>query len=70
MHLIEKDKHKNATSKKLEDVQQMNNFQMNMFEANPKLKEVQKMIDALDINTISPVEAFLKLNGIKSRLSE
>lgn len=67
MHFLEKDKHKNDTGKKLEEVPK-NNFQMSMFEADPKFKEVQEMIDKLDINTISPVEALLKLNEIKSKL--
>lgn len=65
MHFLEKNKH--DTSKKLEEIPK-NNFQMNMFEADPKFKEVQEMIDTLDINTISPVEALLKLNEIKGIL--
>ncbi len=67
MHFLEKDKHKNDTGKKLEEVPK-NNYQMSMFEADPKFKEVQEMLDKLDINTISPVEALLKLNEIKSKL--
>ena len=67
MHFLEEDKHKNDTGKKLEEVPK-NNFQMSMFEADPKFKEVQEMIDKLDINTISPVEALLKLNEIKIKL--
>jgi len=67
MHFLERDKHKNDTGKKLEEVPK-NNFQMSLFEADPKFKEVQEMIDQLDINTISPVEALLKLNEIKSKL--
>ena len=67
MRFLEKDKHKNDTGKKIEEVPK-NNFQMNMFEADPKYVEVQKMIEELDINTISPVEALLKLNEIKGVL--
>jgi len=67
MRFLEKDKHKNDTGKKLEEVPK-NNFQMSLFEADPKFKEVQEMIDKLDINTISPVEALLKLNEIQSKL--
>ena len=66
---LEKDKHKNDTGKKLEEVPK-NNFQMNMFEVDPKFKEIQEMFGALDINTISPVEALLKLNEIKTKLKE
>lgn len=64
MHFLEKDKHKNDTRKKLEEVPKAN-YQMSLFEADPKYKQVQEMMDALDINTISPVEALLKLNEIK-----
>jgi DNA mismatch repair protein MutS len=69
MQFLEKDKHKNDTGKKLEEVPK-NNFQMSLFEADPKFKEVQEMIDNLDINTISPVEALLKLNEIKTKLKD
>lgn len=64
MHFLEKDKHKNDTRKKLEEVPKAN-YQMSLFEADPKYKQVQEMMDALDINTISPVEALLKLNEIR-----
>ncbi|UII33958.1 DNA mismatch repair protein MutS [Fulvivirga ulvae] len=64
MHFLEKDKHKNDTRKKLEEVPKAN-YQMSLFEADPKYKQVQEMMDTLDINTISPVEALLKLNEIK-----
>ena len=36
-----------------------------MFEANKKKKKMTELLDAIDINTISPVEALLKLNEIK-----
>ncbi len=68
MHFLEKDKHKNDTSKKLRDELPKANFQMNLFEADPKFKAVMAMMEAFDINTISPVEALLKLNEIKSKL--
>ena len=68
MHFLEKNKHKNDTDKRLEEVPK-NNYQMSMFEADPKFKEVQEIIDKLDINTISPVEALLKLNEIKFKLT-
>ncbi len=64
MHHLEKDKIKTKMGDKLRDAPK-NNFQLSMFEADPKQKEVQKIIEALDINTISPVEALLKLNEIK-----
>ncbi len=69
MHHLEKDKIKTRMEDKLRDAPK-NNFQLSMFEADPKQKEVQKIIEALDINTISPVEALLKLNEIKLLMSE
>ena len=69
MHFLEKDKSKKEMSKKFEKIPS-NNFQMNIFEADPKFKEIQEMVDKLDINTISPVEALLKLNEIKSKLTK
>jgi len=69
MHFLEKDKHKNEMKKKLDEVPKAN-YQMSLFEADPRFKQVQQMLDALDINTISPVEALLKLNEIKKKLEE
>lgn len=69
MHFLEKDKHKNTTREKLEELPK-NNFQMSMFEADPRYKQVHQMLEQLDINTISPVEALLKLNEIKGVLNK
>ncbi len=69
MHHLEKDKIKTKMGDKLRDAPK-NNFQLSMFEADPKQKEVQKIIEDLDINTISPVEALLKLNEIKLLMGE
>ncbi len=67
LHFLEKDKRKNDTSKKLSDVPKAN-YQLNLFEADPRFKKVEELLSALDINTISPVEALLKLNEIKTVL--
>ncbi len=69
LHFLEKDKRKNETAEKLEEVPKAN-FQLNLFEADPRFQQVSKMMDELDINTIAPVEALLKLNEIKTLLSE
>ncbi len=69
MHFLEKDKQKEKDKSRLEEMPK-NNFQMAMFEADPKFKEVEEMLDKLDINTISPVEALLKLNEIKGKLQK
>nr|WP_255647413.1 DNA mismatch repair protein MutS [Fulvivirga sedimenti] len=67
LHFLEKDKRKNDTSKKLSEVPKAN-YQLNLFEADPRFKNVEELLNALDINTISPVEALLKLNEIKTVL--
>jgi len=67
MHHLEKDKIRNQTEEKLKEVPK-NNFQLNLFEADPTFNEIKEILETLDINTISPVEALLKLNEIKGKL--
>ena len=69
LHFLEKDKHKNEEKNKLADLPK-ENFQMNLFEMDPKFKEVQELLGKIDINTISPVEALLKLNEILLLMSK
>jgi DNA mismatch repair protein MutS len=45
-----------------------NNFQLSLFEMDPKLKEAKELLDQIDINAISPIEALLKLHEIKKKL--
>jgi DNA mismatch repair protein MutS len=44
------------------------NFQLSLFESDPRFEKVKEILNQLDINTISPVEALLKLNEIKGLL--
>ena len=67
LHFLEKDKHKNESKKKFDELPKPTP-QMSLFEADPKMKEVQEMLSKIDINTISPVEALLKLNEILGKL--
>jgi len=69
MHHLEKDKIKADTNQKLEEVPRQN-FQLSMFEADPRFDEIMKMMKAIDINTLSPVEALLKLNEMKMMLQK
>lgn len=62
LHFLEKDKHKNER-KKIQEVPKPTP-QMSLFEADPRFKEIQEMLSKVDINTISPVEALLKLNEV------
>jgi DNA mismatch repair protein MutS len=67
LHHLEKDKIKEQHDQKIESLPK-NNFQLSMFEADPHYEEVLALLNKLDVNTISPVEALLKLNEIKSIL--
>lgn len=46
------------------------NFQMSIFggESNPKFEKIENLLKHLDINTMSPIEALLKLNEVKKIL--
>ena len=69
LHFLEKDRHKNEQKKILSELPK-ENLQMSLFEADPKMKEVQELLSKIDINAISPVEALLKLNEILSLLKK
>lgn len=45
-----------------------NNYQLSLFEMDPKFKEAKELIDQIDINSISPIEALLKLHEVKKKL--
>ena len=63
MRHLEKDKVKEENMKRIEEMPK-NNYQLSMFEADPKFEKVIKLLGEVDINTISPVEALLKLNDL------
>jgi DNA mismatch repair protein MutS len=45
-------------------------IQLSMFQLNdPALQEVKNIITSLDLNTLSPIEALLKLSEIKNKLN-
>ena len=69
MHFLEKDRNKHEDKKKLENLPKAE-FQMAMFEPDPRLKEVLEFLKSFDINTISPVEALLKLNELKGKVKK
>jgi DNA mismatch repair protein MutS len=68
LHFLEKDKHKNE-KKKIQDVPKPTP-QMSLFEADPRFNAIQEMLNNVDINTMSPVEALLKLNEVISVLKK
>ena len=69
LHFLEKDKHKNENRQKLQDVPRPTP-QMSLFEADPRHKAMEEMLSKIDINTISPVEALLKLNEVLTVLKK
>lgn len=64
---LEKDKVTEDHQERVESIPKAN-FQLSMFESDPKFEEVLGLLNKLDVNTISPVEALLKLNEIKNIL--
>lgn len=67
MRHLEKDKSLKQHEDKIKDIPK-NNYQLSLFEVDPKFKEAKEMLEKIDINTISPVEALLKLNEVKKIL--
>ncbi|MFY7918790.1 MAG: DNA mismatch repair protein MutS [Chryseotalea sp.] len=69
LHFLEKDKHKNQSNNKFENVPKVTS-QISLFESDPRFVAVDELIKKLDINTISPIEALLKLNEIISLMKK
>lgn len=67
MKHLEKDKNMNKQRENMKDIPK-NNYQLSLFELDPKFKQAQEMLEKIDINTIAPVEALIKLNEIKKTL--
>lgn len=64
---LEKDKLSQNADKKIEDIPK-NNYQLSLFAADPKFEAIKDMLGKVDINSISPVEALLKLNEVMTTL--
>jgi DNA mismatch repair protein MutS len=62
LHFLEKDRHKNEKQKVQEIPKPIP--QMSLFESDPQLTQIREMLGKIDINTMSPVEALLKLNEL------
>lgn len=70
MQHLEKEKVSSSATKKMADLPK-NTYQLNIFEANdPGFLKVKELLEQTDINTISPVEALLKLNEMKLMLAK
>ncbi len=66
---LEKEKVSGGEKEKMQDLPAQN-FQLNLFEADPRIARLMEILREVDINTISPVEALLKLNELKDLLRE
>lgn len=66
---LEKDKIREENKKKIDSIPRQN-FQLSLFEADPKFEQIKDLLDQIDINSISPVEALLKLNEVKTIMKE
>ncbi|WP_298361053.1 DNA mismatch repair protein MutS [Runella sp.] len=65
LHSLEKSHQKQETTKAVKEMPKVN-YQMTLFEPqDPKLEELKTKLKALDINTLSPIEALLKLNELR-----
>ena len=63
LKFLEVDKHKNEPKRKFDELPKPQ-AQMSLFDLDPQSKAVQEILSKIDINTMSPVEALLKLNEI------
>lgn len=63
LHFLEKEKHKNQDDRKVREIPKPTP-QMSLFDVDPRFREIQELLEKLDINTVSPVEALLKLNEV------
>ena len=67
---LEKEKVQEATEERMQEVPKAN-YQLSLFDAaDPRFEKMKETLGQVDINTLSPVEALLKLNELKSMLDE
>lgn len=64
---LEKEKGSATDTDKLAELPS-NEFQLNLFESDPRFDRVLDLLNKVDINATSPVEALLKLNELKDIL--
>jgi DNA mismatch repair protein MutS len=67
MHFLEKDRSRKQEKEKMKSLP-VQTSQLAMFAPDPRIDEVMQFLKSFDINTISPVEALLKLNELKGKI--
>jgi len=61
----------NQISEQLKQMPEVSPYQLNIFEVNnPKMQEVEQLLTSIDVNTLTPIEALLKLNELKEMMKE
>jgi DNA mismatch repair protein MutS len=67
---LEKDHSREDNVERLKEMPK-NNFQLNLFgpEVPAGLLEVQELLENLDVNTLTPIEALLKISELKRKLN-
>jgi len=65
MHHLEQEKIQSGKANTAVQIPKSKSFQLALFEADPKFEKVRQMLETTDINTLSPVEALLKLNELQ-----
>ena len=54
------------TMQKVKNIKPLPNYQLNIFDGvTDDIRKIQQLLDATDINTLTPVEALMKLNEMK-----
>jgi len=69
MHHLENDKIRQQAQERIREVPKTN-LQVTMFEADPTLQRLADTLEKVDVNTLSPIEALLKLNELKLMLEK
>ena len=71
LNKLEEDRSNLSPQKTLKNTSSKPVYQMNMFQTeDPKLIQVKKLLAGLDINTLTPIEALLKLQALQGILNE
>lgn len=62
---LEKDKSKETQKQKIKDIAKVT-YQMSLFEANdPSFIKVKELLEKIDINSLTPIDALMKINELK-----
>jgi DNA mismatch repair protein MutS len=69
LHHLEEDHIKEKNKEKIREAPK-NNYQLSFFDSpDPKVEALKEKLGSLDPNSMSPIEALLKLNELKNLLN-